>query len=66
MPKMKSHRGASKRFTYHKSGIVKRNSAYKSHRLNSKLKSRKRKRNLRKGGYPTPTLAKKMCKIIVK
>lgn len=66
MPKMKSHRGASKRFKAHKSGVVKRSCAYKNHKLNGNLKSRKRKRNLRKGGYLTPTLAKKISRIIVK
>ncbi|MFR6345048.1 MAG: 50S ribosomal protein L35, partial [Christensenellales bacterium] len=46
MPKMKTHRGAAKRFRLTGSGKVRRNKAYKSHLLNSK--SRKRKRNLRK------------------
>ena len=49
MPKMKTHRGAAKRFSLTKSGLVKRGKAYKSHILNKK--STKRKRNLRKGGY---------------
>ncbi len=43
--KMKSHRGAKKRFRTLGSGKVKRNKAYKSHILNKK--SRKRKRGLR-------------------
>ena len=47
MPKMKTHRGAAKRFRYTKNGKVKRFKAYKSHLLSSK--TRKRKRNLRKG-----------------
>ncbi len=47
MPKMKTHRGAAKRFRVTKSGKVKRAKAYKSHILNKK--SSKRKRNLRKG-----------------
>ncbi len=47
MPKMKTHRGAAKRFKYTKNGKVKRFKAYKSHLLSSK--TRKRKRNLRKG-----------------
>lgn len=46
MPKMKTHRGAAKRFRLTGSGKVRRHKAYKSHLLNSK--SRKRKRNLRK------------------
>ena len=49
MPKMKTHRGAAKRFKVTKSGRVKRSKAYKSHILNKK--SAKRKRNLRKGTY---------------
>jgi len=46
MPKMKSHRGASKRFKKTSSGKLKRKKAYHSHILNKK--STKRKRNLRK------------------
>ncbi|PKM84863.1 MAG: 50S ribosomal protein L35 [Firmicutes bacterium HGW-Firmicutes-11] len=46
MPKMKSHRGASKRFKLTGTGKVKRNKAYKSHILTKK--SAKRKRGLRK------------------
>ncbi len=49
MPKMKTHRGAAKRFKVTKSGRVKRSKAYRSHILNKK--SAKRKRNLRKGTY---------------
>ncbi len=46
MPKMKSHRGASKRFKKTKTGKVKRKKAFTSHILNKK--STKRKRHLRK------------------
>lgn len=49
MPKMKTHRGAAKRFSVTKSGRIKRAKAYKSHILNKKTS--KRKRNLRKGTY---------------
>ena len=49
MPKQKSHSGAKKRFKITASGKIKRAKAYKSHILNKK--SRKRKRNLRKGGF---------------
>ncbi len=52
MPKIKTHRGAAKRFSLTKSGKVKRKQAYKSHILNHK--SAKRKRNLRKGTYISP------------
>jgi large subunit ribosomal protein L35 len=46
MPKMKTHRGAAKRFKIKKSGFIKRTKAGKRHILNKK--SSKRKRNLRK------------------
>jgi len=46
MPKMKSHRGARKRFSITGSGKVKRAKAGKSHILTKK--SSKRKRNLRR------------------
>ena len=45
MPKMKTHRGAAKRFKKTGSGRVKRSQAFKSHILTKK--SPKRKRNLR-------------------
>ena len=48
MPKMKSNRGASKRFRLTGTGKVRRNKAYASHILTKK--STKRKRNLRKAG----------------
>ena len=46
MPKIKTHRGAAKRFGVTKSGKVKRAKAYRSHILNKKSTKRKRK-----GGY---------------
>ena len=49
MPKIKTHRGAAKRFGLTKSGKVKRGKAIRSHNLNKK--TTKRKRHLRKGGY---------------
>jgi len=45
MPKIKTCRGAAKRFSLTKNGKVKRNKAYTSHILTPK--SNKRKRNLR-------------------
>ncbi len=45
MPKMKTHRGAAKRFKKTASGRVKRGQAFHSHILTKK--SQKRKRNLR-------------------
>ena len=46
MPKMKTHKGAKKRFKITGTGTVKRLRAYKSHILTKK--SPKRKRNLRR------------------
>ena len=49
MPKLKTHRGAAKRFSFTKNGKVKRGKAFKSHILTKK--STKRKRRLRKISY---------------
>ncbi len=46
MPKIKTHRGAAKRFSLTGTGKVKRNKAFASHILTKKTS--KRKRNLRK------------------
>ena len=43
MPKIKTHRGAAKRFKLTASGKVKRSKAYKRHILTKKTTSRKRK-----------------------
>ena len=48
MPKMKTHKGAAKRFSVTGSGKVKRSKAYKSHILTKKTS--KRKRRLRQDG----------------
>ena len=45
MPKLKSHRGAAKRFRKTASGLVKRRRAYRNHILTKK--TRKQKRQLR-------------------
>jgi large subunit ribosomal protein L35 len=47
VPKIKTNRGAAKRFRVTGSGKVKRNKGFKSHLLSSKGK--KRKRHLRQG-----------------
>jgi large subunit ribosomal protein L35 len=47
MPKMKTHRGAAKRFSVTGSGKIKRNKANKGHLLTHK--SPKKMRTLRKG-----------------
>ena len=49
MPKMKTNRGAAKRFRKTGSGKVKRASAFRRHILTKKNRSTKRK--LRAGGY---------------
>ena len=51
MPKMKSHKGARKRFKLTGTGKVKRRRAFKSHILTKK--SPKRKRRLRQGTIMT-------------
>ena len=48
MPKMKTNRGAAKRFSATGGGRIRRSKAYSSHILTKK--STKRKRNLRKSG----------------
>ena len=62
MPKLKTHRGAAKRFSFTKSGKIKRSKAYKSHILTKK--STKRKRNLRKPGFIAEEEAKKIGALI--
>jgi large subunit ribosomal protein L35 len=42
MPKMKTHRGAAKRFKLTGTGKIKRSKAYKSHILTKKTTKRKR------------------------
>ncbi len=62
MPKMKSHRGAAKRFKKTGSGLIKRSKAYASHLLSSK--SPKRKRNLRKAGLVSDVEQKNISKLL--
>ncbi|MEW6429513.1 MAG: 50S ribosomal protein L35 [Thermodesulfobacteriota bacterium] len=53
MPKMKTNRGAAKRFRASGTGKIIRNKAFASHILTSK--TTKRKRNLRKSGLVDDT-----------
>jgi large subunit ribosomal protein L35 len=53
MPKMKSNRGAAKRFKTTGSGKLRRAKAFRSHIMTKK--SPKRKRNLRKSGLVDST-----------
>ena len=60
--KMKSHRGAMKRFKVTGSGKVARHKAYKSHILTKK--TTKRGRRLRQTGYIAECEAKKVRELI--
>lgn len=62
MPKVKTHRGAAKRFSVTKSGKIKRAQAYKSHILTKK--TTKRTRNLRKTAYIAECEEKNVRKLI--
>lgn len=64
MPKMKTHRGAAKRFSLTGSGKIKRNNAYKSHILEKK--SPKRKRNLRQADLVSAADAKRVKRMLGK
>ena len=62
MPKMKTHRGAAKRFSRTGKGKIKRSRAYASHLLQKKDK--KRKRRLRTSATVSPADKKRMEKLI--
>jgi len=62
MPKMKTHRGAAKRFRKTGNGNFKRGHAFRSHILTKK--STKRKRNLRRTGYTDATVLKVTRKLL--
>lgn len=62
MPKMKTNRGAAKRFKTTGSGKIKRSKAFTSHILTKK--STKRKRSLRKSGLVDDTNLKAIKKIL--
>ena len=62
MPKMKTHRGAAKRFTLTGSGKIRRTKAYASHILTKK--NSKRKRNLRKSALIDRADTKSVRKLI--
>ncbi len=62
MPKMKSNRGAAKRFRFSASGKIKRKKAYASHILTKK--SATRKRNLRKAGQVSEADTPRVRKMI--
>ena len=62
MPKMKTNRGAAKRFKKTGSGKIKRSKAFTSHILTKK--STKRKRSLRKSGLVDDSDFKSIRKIL--
>jgi large subunit ribosomal protein L35 len=62
MPKMKTNRGAAKRFRKTSTGKVKRSKAYASHILTKK--STKRKRGLRKAGLVHHADAKRVRQLL--
>ncbi len=62
MPKLKTKKGAAKRFKITANGKIKRSKAYKSHILTKK--SSKRKRNLRKAGFVSPSEKKNVEKML--
>ncbi len=63
MPKMKSQRGAAKRFKATATGKVKRGHSHASHILTKK--SAKRKRNLRKQDYVSDGDERRIKRMIV-
>lgn len=62
MPKLKTHRGARKRFRFTGSGKIRRNRAFASHILTKK--SAKRKRNLRKSTVVVPEETKRLKSLL--
>jgi large subunit ribosomal protein L35 len=62
MPKIKTNKGASKRFKRTGSGRLMRNRAFASHIMTKK--SRKRKRNLRKPTLVDATERKKVARLL--
>ena len=62
MPKMKTNRGAAKRFKATGTGKIKRSKAFTSHILTKK--STKRKRNLRQGDLVDESNVKAIKKIL--
>jgi large subunit ribosomal protein L35 len=62
MPKMKTHRGAAKRFRKTATGKIKRGHAYTSHILTKK--SPKRKRQLRKSTLISPADEKRVKRLL--
>lgn len=64
MPKMKTHRGAAKRFRFTSGGKLLRRRAFKSHILEKK--SPKRKRGFRKNVETSPADAREAARMLGK
>lgn len=62
MPKMKTHRGAAKRFKVTANGKVKYRRGFRNHILTHK--SSKRKRHLRKAGYLSKADTKRIKQLL--
>ena len=63
MPKLKTNRGAAKRFRKTGTGKVRRNHAFTNHILTKK--TTKRKRNLRKSALVHPANEKRIKRLLV-
>ena len=64
MPKIKTHKGAAKRFKFTSKGRIRRNRAYAGHLFISK--SSKRKRRLRQSTLVDPSNEKRLKRLIYK
>lgn len=64
MAKIKTHKATAKRFSVTKGGKVKLNHTNRRHKLG--IKTTKRKRNLRKTGYLSTSMAPTVKKLIQK
>jgi len=62
MPKLKTHKGAQKRFKFTANGKLKRRKAYASHILTKK--NAKRKRNLKKATLVSKEETKRMKELL--
>ena len=62
MPKMKTSRGAAKRFKLTKNGKLKKNKAFGNHILTKK--SSKRKRRIRAGGMVSAADKKRLLRLL--
>lgn len=62
MPKMKTHRGAAKRFKLTASGKIVRRKSLKQHILTSK--TTKRKRSLRKAALISPSDTRRVSRLL--